>query len=188
MSFSYKVITLQNSKFCYCCYLPTCHMEFFQVSNPTYVFLEIGRTCSIIITIIGSITVLLSDNVICFGYFMPMSHGVNKKAPTNVLPPPLPPTRFSPVLFVVLQERLYQPVSSYLTDYCKKKCIFKVRQNFSYNLLLVDFDFAVLCLCVSQGAFSRFLFAYMHSFLFGLSSNHNRSGTTEEFMVVIAMV
>ena len=61
---------------------------------------------------------------------MPMSHGVNKKAPTNVLPPPLPPTMFSPGLFFVLQERLYQPVSSYLTDYCKKKMHFQSKTKF----------------------------------------------------------
>ena len=48
----------------------------------------------------------------------------------------------------------------------------------------IDFDFAVLCICVSWGAFSHFcyheitfmnsfIFAYMHSFLFGLSwHNH----------------
>ena len=104
--------------------------NFFRLVIQLMFFFETGRNCSIIITIIGSITVLLSDNVICFGYFMPMSHGVNKKAPTNVSPPPLPPTRFSPVLFVVLQERLYQPVSSYLTDYCKKKMHFQSKTKF----------------------------------------------------------
>ena len=45
-------------------------------------FLEIGRNyVSIIITTISNITVLVSQNVICFEYFMPTSHGVNKKAP-----------------------------------------------------------------------------------------------------------
>ena len=51
----------------------------------------------------------------------------------------------------------------------------------------VDFDFADLCICVSLGAFShfcyheitfinRFVFAYMHSFLFDLSwHNHAKS-------------
>ena len=33
------------------------------------------------ITIIQNITVLVSHNIICFGYFLPMNHGVNKKAP-----------------------------------------------------------------------------------------------------------
>ena len=58
---------------------------------------EIGRNyMSIIIIIISSSssssnsTVLLFHSVICFGYFMPMRHGVDKKAPSFVSPPPLP--------------------------------------------------------------------------------------------------
>ena len=57
--------------------------------------------------------------------------------------------------------------------------IFKIKQISSFNLLLVDFDFAVLCICVSWGAFSHFcyheitlnsfIFGYVHSFLFGVS-------------------
>ena len=38
---------------------------------------------------------------------MYMSHGVNEKAPKTV-PPPLPLTAFSPGLFALLQEILYQ--------------------------------------------------------------------------------
>ena len=86
---------------------------------------------------------------------------------------------FLPGLFVVLQEIFYQPFfCSNLTDYCKKKCIFKIKQFF-FNLLLAAFDFAVLCICVSNGTFSQFchhetvnsfMFAYIHSFLFGPSS------------------
>ena len=64
---------------------------------------------SIIISIISNTTMLLSHNVICFGHFMPMSHGANKKAPTIVSPPLLSLNRFPPGLFVVLQEILYQP-------------------------------------------------------------------------------
>ena len=46
----------------------------------------------IAIVIISSITVLVSQNVICFGYFMSMSHGINKETPTVVSPhlSPLP--------------------------------------------------------------------------------------------------
>ena len=56
------------------------------------------------------ITVLLSHNVIYFEYFMPMSHGINKKAPTmpmshginkkapTIVPLTLFPNRFSPDL------------------------------------------------------------------------------------------
>ena len=35
---------------------------------------------SIIITITSNFTALVSRNVICFGYSLPMSHGVNKAA------------------------------------------------------------------------------------------------------------
>ena len=63
---------------------------------------------SIIITIIGNITVFVSYNAICFGFFMPMSHGINKEASPVVSPAPQPLTRFSPGFFVVLQEILYQ--------------------------------------------------------------------------------
>ena len=87
--------------------LPTCHMEFFWVINPNQFFLETGRNyVSIIITIISNITVLVSNSVFCFGCFMPMSHGVNKKAPPIVSPPPLLFTRFSSGSFVEMQAMI----------------------------------------------------------------------------------
>ena len=54
---------------------------------PLNFYLEIGRNyVSIIITIISNIIVLVSDNGIYFGYFIPTSHVVNKKAPPIVSP------------------------------------------------------------------------------------------------------
>ena len=47
--------------------------------------------------IILLIAVLVSHNVIYLEYFMPVSHDVNKKAPTIISPTP-PPNRFSPGL------------------------------------------------------------------------------------------
>ena len=49
-------------------------------------FSQIGRNyVSIIITIIdNNIAVLVSHNVTCFGCFISMSNGANKKAPTIV--------------------------------------------------------------------------------------------------------
>ena len=91
-------------------------------------------------------TVLVSHNVICFRYFMPMSHGVNKKAPTIVSLHPSPLLGFHQCLFVVLQAVLYQP-SFALIRLLQKKCIFKIKQIFSFNFLLVGFDFAVLRIC-----------------------------------------
>ena len=54
------------------------------------------------------------------------------------------------------------------------------KKNIFFKLMLIDFDFAVLCICVSWGAFSHlcfneitfmnsFIFPYMDSLLFGLS-------------------
>ena len=51
----------------------------------------------LLLLLILLITVLVSHNVIYLEYFMPMSHGVNKNAPTIVSPTP-PPNRFSPGL------------------------------------------------------------------------------------------
>ena len=103
---SYMVITLQNLKILQSLLLlshPTiskfyqlARWIFWGVSNPSWFFLEISRNyASIIITIISNITVIVSHNVTCFGYFMPMSNGVNRKAPTIVSPTPID-------LFVVL--------------------------------------------------------------------------------------
>ena len=55
------------------------------------------------ITIISNITVLVQHNVICFGYFIPMSHGVIKKAPQ-------PPSNKSPsVCWLFMLFRLNPP-------------------------------------------------------------------------------
>ena len=47
---------------------------------PLNFFLRYVENVSIIITIISNITVLVSHNIICFGYFMSISRYVNKKA------------------------------------------------------------------------------------------------------------
>ena len=82
--------------------LATWNFSGLQQSN---LILVIGRNYLSVIIISSNITVLVSHNIICFGYFMPMSHGVSKKAPTIVSPPPNHIfTRF----VIVLQEILYQ--------------------------------------------------------------------------------
>ena len=114
--------------------------------------MEIGRNyVSIIITIIRDITVL--HNVICFGYFIPMSQGVNKKAPQIVFSHLSSLPGFHQVCLLIYKKYFANPFL--LSDYCKKQCIFKVKQCFSFNLLLVSFDFAVLCMCF-LGCFSQF--------------------------------
>ena len=47
------------------------------------------------------------------------------------------------------------------TRLLQKTMSFQSKTYFLFNLLLFGFDFAVLCLCVSQGTFSQFLFAYI---------------------------
>ena len=60
--------------------LPTRHIGSFWVNNPVNFFWRCRNYKSIIITIISNITVLVSRNVICFGYFMPITHGVNNSS------------------------------------------------------------------------------------------------------------
>ena len=67
------------------------HLVFFVFFCFFLLFFEIGRIYEwIIITIVSNIAVLLSQNVIFFGYLTPNSHGVNKKtspgASLNLLP------------------------------------------------------------------------------------------------------
>ena len=67
-------------------------MESFWIVNPSFyffiIFLEINRNyiMLIMITIASNITVLVSQNIIFFAFFMPMSHGVNKKTPPSAFP------------------------------------------------------------------------------------------------------
>ena len=61
----------------------------------------------IMITVISIITMLVSHNVICFGYFIHMSHGFDEKAPPALFPIPLPYPVFTK-FFVALQGILCQ--------------------------------------------------------------------------------
>ena len=61
----------------------------------------------LLLLVILLITMLVSHNVIYLEYFIPMSHGVNKKAPTIVSPQLSPQQVFTRL--VVLQVILYQP-------------------------------------------------------------------------------
>ena len=73
-------------------------MEFLWIGNPSsyfLVFLEIGRNyilpmMSIVIIIVSIITLLVSQNIFV-GFFIPMSHGINKKTRPSAFPNlPLP--------------------------------------------------------------------------------------------------
>ena len=63
---------------------------------------------------------------------MPMSHGVNKKAPPIVSPQPLPLTRFSQGLFVVLQAILHQHFFA-LIKLLQKIMHFQSKTNFFFQ-------------------------------------------------------
>ena len=100
--------------------LPTFTMESFRIGNPSFyffiiIFLEIGRKyisiMSIIITIVSNITVLVSQNIF-FGFFMSMSHNVNKKTPPKKREPHLPLlyqvfTKFSPVCLLFYCDQVF---------------------------------------------------------------------------------
>ena len=85
---------------------------------------------SVIITIVRNITVLVSQNIIFLGFFMPMSHSVSKKTPPV---PPLTsfsPSRFSPGLFVVLQEIHDQPSIAVIRLFAKDNAFLKKTRFF----------------------------------------------------------
>ena len=65
---------------------------------------------SIVITVVSNITVLVSHNMIFFRYFAYQPCCQEEDSSKCPPPPPtsLSPTRFSPGLFVVLQEMLNQ--------------------------------------------------------------------------------
>ena len=58
--------------------LTTLHIDYIRLVIPlNFFFLENGR---------NYITVLVSHNVIFFGYFMHIAHGVNRKTPPSAFP------------------------------------------------------------------------------------------------------
>ena len=77
-------------------------MEYFWISSPNVssqlVISVSNPNVSIITTNVSNIAVLLSHNVTWFAYFMPMSHGINEKAPTIVSHQPSSPSPFGQVL------------------------------------------------------------------------------------------
>ena len=70
---------------------------------------------------------------------------------------PLPPTRFSPGLFVGLQELLYQPCFTQINYLRKIMCLQRRTIFFYFSSFLVWFDFPVLLTCAFYGAFYSFV-------------------------------
>ena len=105
--------------------------------------MEINRNyVLIIITIINNITVLVPHNVICFKYFMPMSHGDNKNRPSIVSLSPFPLTWFSQGLLDVSKEILFKP-SFALIKLLSKIMHFQSKTNFFFQL--IDSRFWLCC-------------------------------------------
>ena len=138
-------------------------MEFFRIDNPFFYlfFSEIGRNYimlikSTIITSVGNIIVLVSQNITCFGYFMPMNHVVSKMA-ALIFSPPLSLTRISPSLFVVLQEILYQ------TSFALIKLLQKIMHFHSKKKKFVQLVADRFWICCFVYVFLRALFTILPS-------------------------
>ena len=111
-------------------YQPT-NWNFFGLVIPLNFVLEIGRNyVSIIITIVSNITVLVSRNAISFGYFIPRSHGVNKKAPPIVSPTLLPYQVFT--RFACCFTRNSLSILFFSDQIIAKNDAYKVKQFFSF--------------------------------------------------------
>ena len=112
------------SKHCYACYgflIPQFQnfadlspWKIFWIGNPSsyiLVSLEIGRNyispvMSIVIIIVSIITLLVSQNIFV-GFFIPMSHGVNKKTRPSAFPNlPLPYQVFTRIIYCLTKKYL----------------------------------------------------------------------------------
>ena len=89
------------------------------------------------------------------------------------LSPPHPPISYQVFTrFVFLLEMLYQSFFV-LIRLLQKIMHFQNKTNFLIQLiLLVGFDFAVLCILFQSSTIMKLRIAYIHSFLFDLSLNH----------------
>ena len=113
----------------------------FCVGNPTWNYV------SIITTIIRNITVLVSHNVICFWYFMPMRHGANEKTPPIVSPAPPPIPGFHQVCFL-FYKKYFINLIFFWSDYLRKiRGFLKVKQFFFFQLKADRFWFySIVCM------------------------------------------
>ena len=130
----------------------------------------------IIITIVSNITVLVSCNIITwFGYFMSMNHGVNKDSSLEWSAPHHLPFTYEVFIRFVCRRNNSAILFCSHQIVCKS-CVFKVKHIFSFNSLLVGFDFAVLLTCVSNSVFTvppwsnyKWIISCLHGFQFSHS-------------------
>ena len=140
--------------------------------------MEIGRNYAPIIIMF---TVPVSHNVLCFGYFIFISHGIKKKASTVVSPPT---THSSYQIFIKLVCCFARITLSTLfllwsIRLLQKIMIFQIKAIFFFQLIAGLFRFC--CFICFLGCFFTVLTSWnygwlkiwmMHSFLFGVLSNH----------------
>ena len=141
---------------------------------------------STIITISSTITVLVSHIVTVFGLdILCLWAMLSIRRLLQMSPLPLPLTRFSRGVFVALQQLLYQVFFALIT-LLQNIIHFQSKINFFFQLIAGRFWFCCFVYMYffgfdSWGAFSQFfhhettsscILSYLHSFLFGLSSNH----------------
>ena len=104
--------------------------------------MKIGRNyVSIVVTIISNITVLVPDNFICFGYFMPLSHDVNKKAPTIFFLQPSPLPGFHQVCLLIYKKYFINPFLLWSNKLLQKIMLFQNKAKFFFQLTASRFSF-----------------------------------------------
>ena len=87
-------------------------------------YVETMCQLQLLLFVILLITVLVSHNVTYLEYFIPMSHGVKKRAPTTVSPPPVALTNFHQSCCFI-SNTLSTFFCSDLADYCKNNTFSK---------------------------------------------------------------
>ena len=158
---------------------PTIPMELFCIDIELIpIILFWSRKVSIIITIVSDITVLVSHNVILFGYIMPMSYGINKKtAPSDSCN--LPPS-----YQVFMRYVCCFTINTLSTFFCSDQIItkynaFSIKTNCFYNCCSVLISLFCVSVCflwqfctVLPSWNHKLIISFLHGFRFGLPSNY----------------
>ena len=136
--------------------LPALHMDFFLINNPIYFsFLENGRNyVSVLITIVGNTSMLVSHSIIFFWYFILISHGVKKKTPPSASPYQVF-TRL--VCCFTINNSSKFPCSDQIIT--KESPFLKCKKNY-FQLMAGWFWFCYLFMCTFYCIFLHFLIKF----------------------------
>ena len=136
---------------------------------------KVSTKVSTISFIISNITVLVSHKCYLLCLFYSSEPWCQQEGSSNCLPHRL--TRFSSGLFVALQEILYWPC--FVLIRLQKIMHFQnktILSTYCWSILILLFCVFLRVLlshlCYHETINNLLIFAYMHSFLFGLPSNH----------------